>query len=93
MRSEEFCECPECGQEFVTTGTWSGDNWNEPREWHPDDEEAVCMRCADGFVFKIEFEVVGFEDFSKLTKTKDWADFFDSFDEVFLKQVNITEVK
>lgn len=51
------------------------------------------MRCADGFVFKIEFEVVGFEDFSKLTKTKDWADFFDSFDEVFLKQVNITEVK
>lgn len=87
-RGESTALCPQCDREFTAWGQWYGDGWNEPREWIADDEDQLCPRCADGRNFTITFKVVGGEDFSKLAD-KEWVDWFDSYDDVYIKSVEI----
>jgi hypothetical protein len=44
-------------------------------------------------VYVLTFTVVGDEDFSKLVESPDWADVFESYDNVYLKQVEIKHGK
>ncbi len=89
MRCENTVACPQCEEEFTTWGSWSGDGWNEPREWWPDDEDELCPRCSEGSSFTISFKVVGYEDFSKLAEAKEWVEFFDCFDNVYIKSLEV----
>ena len=94
---ERDVECDQCGYSYIAAGRYYGEGWNEPREWEPYDSHAQCPRCETDEQgsrrFTIEFTVVGFEDFSKLTAAKDWEDYFDSFDNVFLQHIEIKEIK
>lgn len=89
MKEESTNVCDECEEEFTCLGETYGDGWHEPRMWEPDDD--VCERCAEGRLFTITFKVVGWEDFSKLTDRKEWVDWFDPYDSVYLKTVEIKE--
>jgi hypothetical protein len=84
---EEDIECPQCDEKYTTEGHWEGDGWDVEREFVANEE--LCPRCLDGLQFILTFKVVGYEDFSKLTNSPNWTDWFEGFDEVYLKEVEI----
>lgn len=90
---EEQVECEQCGVFYFARGSWDGDGWDDPRVFEPNDDEAMCDRCMNGYNFVITLNVVGDEDFSKLVASPDWADFLESYENVHLKSVEIKHGK
>ena len=90
---EEEIECEQCGEDYTAMGSWDGDGWDDPRVFMPNDDEALCDRCMNAQVYVLTFTVVGDEDFSKLIESPDWADVFESYDNVYLKSVEIKHGK
>lgn len=86
---EEEIECGQCEESYLAEGRWEGDGWEVEREFVPFNDGELCPRCQEGLRFTLTFKVVGYEDFSKLTKCPDWTDWFEGFDEVYLKEVEI----
>ena len=82
-------ECAQCDEEFDTYGRLIGDGWNEPIEFIPVDEDRLCNRCTDGDAFTITLSVVGYENFSELSRCHEWSDLLGEFDSVYLKEVKI----
>tara|TARA_R110002020_G_scaffold232807_1_gene444319 strand:+ start:1404 stop:1685 length:282 start_codon:yes stop_codon:yes gene_type:complete len=83
-------ECEQCGESYNAPGSWSGDGWNEPRVFEAcSSDSGLCLRCREGSTYRLEFRVVGWEDFSDMSKPEAWADWFEGFKDVYLKEVKI----